>query len=244
MYALLRREEERRRAAPVEAILDLLEPVVLIAVMSVASWFLARRNASMLGGPAVLFYSTGFFALYFFIYLSKRMRGSVPSPRRRFPVERRLDHIVVHIMIKVFDYAILGVLLFGTLYVFFTAQAFPQNFIPIIQACAAIIMLGFGWGITNLVLGRVWWVWPYVEQPLSRCLILFTGVLFLVDFLSPTARYVLSFVPLVHGISLFRLGFYPNYPTLVLDVGYLYACAVFAVVFGLVIERVSRRNEP
>ncbi len=127
IFALLRREEQRRRAAPGEAVLDLLEPIAMLTVMSVAAWFVGRRQTAMLGGPPILFYATGFFALYFFIYLSKVARRASPPPKRRFPVERRLDHILVHTFLKAFDYAVLGFLLFGFLYLFFTAQALPYN---------------------------------------------------------------------------------------------------------------------
>jgi capsular polysaccharide transport system permease protein len=241
--ALLRLEEKRRRAAPMDAILELLEPVLLIAIMTVAWWFLARRNSSPLGGPPALYYATGFFSLYFFIYLSNRMRRSIPSSARRFPIERRLDHMIVHITLKALDYLILGFLLFGVIYLFYTPQAVPHNLLYLIQACACIVMLGFGWGIVNLVIARLWSFWLFLLPAMNRCLMIFSGVFFLVEFLPPATRDLLSYNPMLHAIAAFRRAFYPNYPAHVLDTNYLFYCALFAAVMGLVLERVTRRLE-
>jgi len=226
-----------------DAILELLEPVLLIAIMTLGWWFVARRNGSPLGGPPVLYYATGFFSLYFFIYLSNRMRRSIPSSAKRFPIERRLDHMIVHIVLKTFDYIILGLVLFGAIYVLFTPQAVPHDFLYLIQASACIMMLGFGWGVVNLVMARIWSFWLYLLPAVNRSLMLFSGAIFLVEFLTPTTRHVLSYNPVLHAIAAFRRAFYPNYPNLVLDMNYLFYCAVFALALGLVLERATRRLE-
>src|SRR3954454_12225444 len=87
LRALLRLEEDYRRQSPMESIISLLEPLLLVVTLTFLFYFLNRRQVSPLGGPPILFYSTGFFPIYFFIYLSRRMRGSVDAPRGRFPIE-------------------------------------------------------------------------------------------------------------------------------------------------------------
>lgn len=241
--ALLRREEENRRQNPLESFVNLLEPIIMIATLSFMFYFLGRRQVSPLGGPPLLFYSTGFFPLYFFIYISRRMRGAIDAPQRRFPIEQRLDHIIVHVIMRIIDYTVLGIILFGGIYLFFTDQAIPHNLTPIAWGCLAIIALGFGWGVLTLVLSRTARFWNVVFPAVNRALILFTGVIFLPDVLAPDVRYALSFNPLLHAVQLFRLGFYPQYPAIILDVQYLAYCAVFALFFGLVLERVTRRFE-
>src|SRR5262249_34490478 len=125
IFALLKQEEESRRANPMEAILDMLEPIILVGIMSAAYVFLQKKNSSPLGGSPVLFYATGFYAKYFWIYLSKRMKRTITKPMQRFPIERRLDHAIVHTIVRIFDYSILGVLGFGGIYFFFTPDALP-----------------------------------------------------------------------------------------------------------------------
>ena len=243
MRALIWREAEERRQSPVDSLLELLEPVLLIAVMTVAWWFLMRRTSAPLGGPPLLFYATGFFALYFFVHVSNKMRRFTVGANRRFPIEERLDHIIVHLIFKAIEYSILGVLLFSAIYAFVTPQAIPHNFSAVIGACLALIAIGFGWGVLNLVLSRLWTPWGHTRQAVNRALILFSGVLFIIDFLPPGTRHILGYLPHAHAIALFRTGFYPSYPHLFLDTSYLFVCALAAVAGGLVLERATRRFE-
>lgn len=240
--ALLRFEQDSRRHAPMESILSLLEPVILVGSLSLVVWFLNRGRSPLHTDP-VLFLTTGFFPVYFFMYISHRMRGAVSPHHRRFPVEVRLDHIIVHIITRIVDYIILGVVAFGLLYAFVSADAAPKNYMPILQAMVSCVMLGFGWGIFNIVVGKKIKIWHYFVPAINRHFIIVSGVLFIPDFLPPGVRYVLSFNPILHVVALFRQGFYPYYPTLLLDKQYLIFCSVFAVAVALVLERISRRHE-
>jgi capsular polysaccharide transport system permease protein len=243
LLALLRQEEETRRRSPMESIVNLFEPVIIIGTMAIVWWFLDRKNSSILGGDPVLFFATGFFAKYFFIYVSRKMNRSVESPTRRFPIERRLDYILVHIVLRVIDYSILGVLLFGSLYLFMGRESIPHDIVPVLHACLMITMLGFGWGVLNVVLSGRFWLWNYIWPALNRVLLIISGVFFIPDFLSPGVRDVLSYNPMMHAIALFRTGFYQHYPTLLLDTTYLARCAIFAIVLGFILERLTGRGE-
>ena len=243
LAALLRKEEDSRRAAPMDSIVNLLEPIIMIATISFIFYFLNRRQISPLGGSPVLFYATGFFPLYLFIYVSRRMQGAIDSPHRRLPIEQRLDHILVHIILRIVDYTILGLLLFGFLYLFLDHAANPSNLVPVVVACAAIVMLGFGWGVLFLLIPGRHWAVRIVHPAINRSLIIFSGVIFIADFLPPDPRYWLSFNPLLHAIALFRTGFYPQYPAIIFDTSYLAASAAFFLLFGFVLERISRRSE-
>ncbi len=243
LLALLQQEEESRRRAPMESIVNLLEPIWIIAALSFFWWFLGRKSVGPLGGSPALFYGTGFFVNYFFIYLSRRMRRSVDSPKRRFPIEQRLDHIIVYVILRTADYVILGILGFGFLYFVFTPNALPHDIVPVVEAFLAIVMLGFGWGVLTMVVSQSYWLWARLFPVIARGLVLVSGVLYVPDFLPPTIRYVLGFNPILHAIALFRHGFYPQYQSVILDKNYLIGCAIFAVAFGLVLERVTRRKE-
>ena len=47
----------------------------------------------------------------------------------------------------------------------------------------------------------------------------------------------------MHAVQLFRLGFYPQYTAILLDVHYLAYFAILSVFLGLMVERVTRRFE-
>lgn len=243
MLALLRREEDARRHAPFETVLNLMEPLVLIVLITGARYLLERLNLPPIGDSLLLFYGTGFFAKYFFTYVSRRMGGPIKSARRRFPIEQRLDHILIHAFMRTLDYSLMGIVLFGTIYAFVTPDAFPHDFVPIVEACIALALLGLGFGMINLVLTDIIWVWGYVVPTVNRSLILFSGIFYIPDFMPETSRYILSFNPLVHAVAMFRQGFYPQYPDLILDKFYLFCWVSGALLVGFMLERVSRRFE-
>lgn len=243
LLAQVRREELSRRVNPAESLLSMLEPVTLIAVMTFAMWFLGRQRTSLVGGSMVLFFATGFFAKYLFIYISRRMRRSVDGPRQRFPLETRLDQIIVHIIVGVIDYAVLGLVLFGGIFFIFDSNSYPKDYLAILKACLAIITIGFGVGVVNLVMSQKFRMWRFFFPPLIRFSIFLSGAMFVVDFFAPSVRYVMSFNPILHAIILFRQGFYYDYPHLVLDENYMWSCAIAAIFIGLVVERATRRSE-
>jgi capsular polysaccharide transport system permease protein len=107
----------------------------------------------------------------------------------------------------------------------------------------AMLALGFGWGMITLIVTRYFWMWAYLTSAFNRAMVLFSGVFILVEFLPPNIRYYLSFNPMAHAIALFRSGFYPNYPKIMLDTTYLTYCSLGAVLIGLVLERATVRLE-
>src|SRR6476659_6361950 len=70
LLSLLRREEDARRHAPFETLLAMMEPLSLIAIMTLAMYLLERHQLPPIGDSVLLFYSSGFFAKYYFIYVS------------------------------------------------------------------------------------------------------------------------------------------------------------------------------
>jgi capsular polysaccharide transport system permease protein len=246
LKALLFREGDLRKQNALESIMSLLEPIFFIALLSLLFAFAGRRQDSPLGGSPVLFLSTGFFPLYLFMYVSRRLRIP-PMGRRRFAVEQRLDHILIHVVLRILDYTLLGFLLFGFLYFFFTDQAMPSDVAPILASCGAIVALGFGWVTVNLTIGKMFKrgsrLWPLAFGMVSRSLIFFSGVFYVPDLLPPDIRYFIAFNPLTHAIQLFRMGFYPQYPTFIFDANYLMISSVVAILLGLMMERITRRYE-
>jgi capsular polysaccharide transport system permease protein len=243
LFALLQREQESRRRAPLESIMDVMEPVVFVALMGILWTFFNRRASSPLGDHPLLFIGTGFYAKFFWINLSRITPRTVGTPSRRFPVERRMDYILVHIFVTTGNYLVMGFAGFAILYFGFTESAIPRNFMPIVQAVLAIMALGFGWGVITLVLSKYFWPWAYFAAAFNRAMILFSGIFFLAEFLPPYARAVMGYNPMLHAVALFRTGFYPNYPTGLLDTTYLLYCAMAAVFIGFVLERVTLRSE-
>jgi capsular polysaccharide transport system permease protein len=204
-----------------------------------------RRSVSPVGGPAELFLTTGLYSLYLFLYVSRRLR--IPPPRRRLPIEKRLDFIFVHLLIRTVDFSLLGVVLFGVLYFVSTDRAIPGNLTALFAAYAAIVTLAFGWlTFTQTIVAmfpRRGRALPIIFAIVSRSLIFFSGVFYMAEFFPPHIREYISFNPMFHAVTLFRMAFYPKYPHLLFDGTYLTYCCLASVVLGLIMERITSRHE-
>jgi capsular polysaccharide transport system permease protein len=241
---LFRHQLEVMLHEPLQVMVHLFEPALVVGTFMLFRYAVSPFLAAPIGTSLLFFYVTGFYPKYLFIFVSAiKARGEIAAPHMRFPVAQRLDYIIVHVIITVIEYIIIGLIVFDGLYIFGMTDAIPSNLSAILLSLTCATMLGFGWGMINLVLSRLIWFWSYASVILNRILILFAGAHFVVDFVSPNARYLLSFNPEVHTIALFRTAFYQHYPTTVLDVGYMIQCSVAAVLLGLILERVSRRAE-
>src|SRR5690242_14766621 len=161
IFALLQREQEKRRLAPIESLADVLEPLLFVSVMGVLWAFLNKRNSSPLGDSPLLFIATGFYAKFYWISIARMPKQRLSAPHWRFPVERRFDYILVHLLLTTADYFLLAIVGFGILYVFFTALAIPYNFTAVIEGMLAMLALGYGWGMIGVVVTRYFWPWLY-----------------------------------------------------------------------------------
>lgn len=217
---------------------SLLEPVLHITI--VCLWHYLVRFVPVYGTSKVLFVATGLYPVFIFIHLSSLFHGSFRQ--RRFPLEHVLDIVAAQALLKLIGYLVVGVLLFDGIYIFITPQGIPFDFGPVLLAVAALSILGIGIGICNAVVVAQFPMWRYIYGPIARLLILFSGVLFVPDFLPAHLRKYLAWNPVMHAVDLFRQGFYPGYPRVVYDAQFLWACAFGALVLGLCLERIYRRK--
>jgi capsular polysaccharide transport system permease protein len=75
-----------------------------------------------------------------------------------------------------------------------------------------------------------------------RLLYITSGCFFLPDALPPAIRDILWWNPVLHGITLFREGYYQRYESHMLDLQYLFIWCIGAVLVALVSERLAHRS--
>ncbi len=63
-----------------------------------------------------------------------------------------------------------------------------------------------------------------------------SGVYFVVDRLPPEIRYYLSFNPLIHAVTWFRLAFFPTFPSHTFSLNYFLTCTAVLLVVGFATE--------
>ena len=236
--ALLRREALLRIHSPLGSLLAIGEPTLMLLAWGIPMMLLWHRPPY---GPSImLFLATGFFPYYLFVRLSTRLW--IDNPARRFAIEKPLDHAFVSTIMAVIEYAIFGFGLFASLYFLASPLACPTYALPLLGSLALTVTMGFGVGLTNVIIRKFAPWWGIIYSGLIRVGMIFSGIHVVVDTLPPEYRSLMSYNPILHMVELARLGFYPRYPHATLDVRYLVWSAIFAAFFGLVLERALRRR--
>jgi capsular polysaccharide transport system permease protein len=111
-------------------------------------------------------------------------------------------------------------------------------------ALIGLSLNGFGVGAINAVIAKQFPSWRQIYDVSSRPLMLVSGVFFSLDMLPPGAREVVSYIPITHGLELFRSGYFSGYRSTVLDVGYLFVFGLVLCLIGLAAERLMRLTRP
>ena len=223
-------------------ILGLLEPLLHIGVLCL--WHYLLRVFPVYGTSIILFVSTGIYPVFVFIHLSTSIRLYVRDGYggRRFHAEQVLDLVISGSLVTLISYILVGMVLFSGIAVWATEQAIPFDPICIVESMAALACMGVGFGICSAVIDRLFSLWHYFWGTFVRLLIFFSGVLYVADFLPLHLRDILVWNPALHAVTLFRSGFYPNYPMLTYDPFYMWVCSLTSIVVGLCLLRVLRRR--
>jgi capsular polysaccharide transport system permease protein len=74
-----------------------------------------------------------------------------------------------------------------------------------------------------------------------RILYFASGAFFLPDAMPPVIRNVIEWNPVLHGITLFRHGYYPRYDSHMLDTQYLFIWSIGCVLAALVVVRATQK---
>jgi capsular polysaccharide transport system permease protein len=227
----------RHRRTRLSAALAVLEPIGIIAIFSVS-----HSLTSMVppfGSSTILFFTTGIIPFYLFFHVSWRARSwdyIQPMPRvTRF--DQLTSHVFGEILTKVAILTICstGLLLNGN------EQAIPARPADCLLALLSLAGMGVGVGIVSAVISSFFHAWIYIYAVAMRAWIVFSGVLFVVDWMPTPLREVAVLNPLSHAITWYRSGQYENYPTHTLDLNYLFIWTVGIVAFGLLAENSTRQ---
>ncbi len=242
-YALFLRESETRRGKGFAFgfVAAALEPLIIIVAISTLFWLLGRQAGY--GASLLVFVGTGVFPVYVFLHTSMRIREPLSgSEVGRFPVETSLDHVLVHAILHLVSTVSVAVLFFATVFfAFHDRQAIPFDPAAAVGALSATFMLGIALGMFNSVIAKLIPIWNTIWPGISRAAIHFSGMYFVADYLPPNHRKFFALNPILAGVSWFRTGFYPTYPRILDNHGFILMTALVAMTLGLLIERQFRR---
>jgi capsular polysaccharide transport system permease protein len=193
-------------------------------------------------GKNVIFYIfTGMFPYTFYRTLHSRVGAALEANRAllSYPVVRPVDTLLARAGLEI-SLQFISLLVFYWAFIALQQAKFPAKPLELLEALGATILLGFGLGVSSMIIRSIWRPWNTIDNMISRVLFFVSGIFYQVEYLPKFIRDVIVWNPLVHAIEWVRYSIYPNYFTQTLDREYLLAWGVLATVFGLAMERLRR----
>jgi len=193
------------------------------------------------GSSLALFFATGILTLQFYSELSGKLMTVFDANRAllTYPVIKDVDTLVSRFLLISATYLLIMFLFYTVLIVLNLAPlpAHPQH---VVLAFFATALFGLGFGTLNAVILSFWNTWPQVVNVLTRPLLFVSGVFYVPSQMPRGAREVLQWNPVLHLVEWFRIGFYPNYNSTLLDVWYPVGIGAGMLLLGLSGERLFR----
>jgi capsular polysaccharide transport system permease protein len=201
-----------------------------------------RMKFIPLGDSLVVFLASSFPLFFGFRDVMNRTQGAYSSNQSllAYPVVNLMDVFLGRALLESATAMSVLILIFGGI-VLLGYGDFPHSILKMVAAALCLYAIGFGAG---LILGVVTEFLPSVGNLMAipmRLLYFTSGLFYLPDSLPPGVRDILSWNPVLHGITLFREGYYNGYESQILDLQYLEGWVIGSLLLALVAERIARK---
>ena len=239
---LIREMATRFGSKPGGYIWAFMEPAGYVMMMTVV--FGAITHTPALGDSFPLFFASGYIGFYFYHatlgYVGSALNGN--KALLNYPTVAPIDTVVARFILQMFTNGFVAVAVFAIIINFELRSPPNFNWAPLLQAATLAGLLALGVGMSNTVLFLKFPFYESVYGIISRPLMLISGVFFIPDNLPHPYRDLVLINPVVHVITLFRTGFYPEYRATSLDLGYLYAFVLASLFSGSLLFSLSAKG--
>ena len=219
----------------------IIQPLVSISFLVFLFYLIGRQ--SPYGTSLTLFFSTAILTLECYNKLSVSLMRAFSSNKSllTYPMIKETDTLFARLLLVACTFIVINVLFYVGLIVLGLASL-PAHPEKIVMAFLCTCAIGFGIGTLNAILYQYSQTWQHVEKIFARPLFFLSGVFYVPSLLPPEAIAVLRWNPILHLVEWTREGYYANYQSDVLSVGYPLAVAAILVPAGLFWERINRKK--
>lgn len=222
---------------------DLMEAVVFIIVHWIL--FTLLHRSLVIGDSLLVFIATGIFPVLLFRTISIRVQSAMEAAKSvtTIPFIEAIDYAIARTIVEVISFSGVFVIFFALVYFFgMSRDALPYDITKIILFFLIIIPFSFGVGLINYFITYITPLWKFIWSFFSRVQIFFSAIFYIPEYMPPATKEVISYNPILHFVSLFRIGFYTTYPTHMFSMEYIVGWAFIVVVLGLALERALRNH--
>lgn len=233
---ILREMGSRYGRSPGGYVWAVLEPLSMIAVLSVGFALIARSPP--LGTSFILFFGTGFALFNVYQTVSNTVARSLLFSRAllAYPIVSWVDAVMARFLLNALT-GIMVMYLVLSMIILWQDDPILIDLQPIVEATALTMVLSLGIGTLNCALIGLIAIWDQVWSIINRPLFLVSGVIFLYEDMPPLAQDILWYNPILHVVGLIRAGFYPTYEASYFSGAYVATVALVTLFFGVVLLR-------
>jgi capsular polysaccharide transport system permease protein len=219
----------------------ILTPSISVGLLAFIFSLIDRQ--APFGASLAVFFATGILTIEFFNKLSNTLMTAFQANKAllTYPLIKEADTLYARTILISSTYALIMLIFFGVLMMIGAGEV-PARPEVVIQAFAATIFLGLGFGALNAVLVSVWDSWLHIEKVLTRPLLFISGVFYVPSRLPTEAKEILYWNPVIHLVEWMREGFYANYNSSIFNPHYPLFVALMMLLLGLAGERFTRKK--
>lgn len=233
VFALLLREMSTTYgASPGGYVWALLSPLLGIAMLTAALSYVVRTPP--LGTSFILFYATGVLPFGLFNSMTAKVGASIQysRPLLAYPRVTWMDSFLARCILNMMTAILVFCIIIGLILGLTDTHAVVR-LVPIVEGLGIMALTGIGVGLMNCLIAGYVIIWPRIYAIASGPLFFASGIFFLVDDLPREALALLSWLPVTHGVSLTRSGFYPSYHPQFVDPVYCFGLALSLIALAL-----------
>lgn len=214
----------------------IIEPGIHIAFMGWV-WGMFRRN-SMGGIDITVWIILGMLAFFLFRRTAVQTLHARDCNRAFFAFRqvRPFDVAIARASVEAFSMFFISLTILGIAGLV-GCNIIPKDPLTALVALVGLWLFGVGYGLVTSVGMRLVQDLGHIFQILMMPLYLISGVIVPVSSIPHPYQDWLLWNPLVHGLELVRLGFFPNYHTVDVSFSYLYTWVLCSLALGMALYR-------
>lgn len=214
----------------------LLEPIGIVAMITLVFTLGLRVRSPSLGTSFVLFYATGMMAFQSYQRVQVKISTSITfsRPLLFYPSVTYIDTIFARFILNYLtQLAVFLIVMSGIVLLLDTRAVVALP--PILLALSMSAALALGIGTLNAYLVPTFALWKSIWGIVTAPLFLLSSIFYTYEDLPALGKTILWYNPVVHVVGVMRRGFYPNYDAVWVSYVYIFGLSAVLFFFGVLL---------
>ncbi len=214
----------------------IIEPVTHIIGMSLI--YALLKKGSMGGVPTQTWIMVGLLSFFLFRRTAIQVLHGIDCNKAFFVFRqvRPFDAAICKALVEAFAMFWVGIVI-AIAFIFLGFDLLPDNVLMVIAGLFGLWLFGLGYGLISSVMMRIIPDSGFILQIIMMPLMVISGTIIPITSIPEPYQSYLLYNPILQGLEIVRVGFYDNYRTVEVSIGYLYFGTLLLLVIGMALYR-------